>query len=59
MAKKKDSVKRFSKHLENEYVARQQCKQLILGDYENNFPIKNTEDPIQEKIKYWRKVLWK
>lgn len=49
--------KRFSKHLENEYVARQQCKQLVLGDYENNFPIKNTEDPIQEKINYWRNIL--
>ena len=49
--------KRFSKHLNNEYVARQQCKQLILNDYENNFPIKNTEDPIKEKINYWRNIL--
>lgn len=49
--------KRFSKHLNNEFVARQQCKQLVLNDYENNFPVKNTEDPIVEKINYWRKVL--
>lgn len=49
--------KRFKKHLNNEFVARQQCKQLILNDYENNFPIKNTEDPIVEKINYWRKIL--
>lgn len=49
--------KRFKKHLNNEYVARQQCKQLILNDYENNFPIKNTEDPRIEKINYWRKIL--
>lgn len=49
--------KRFINHLNNEYVARQQCKQLVLNDYENNFPIKNEEDPIQQKIKYWREVL--
>lgn len=49
--------KRFAKHLDNEYVYRQQCKQLILNDYENNFPVQNTEDPIKEKIKYWLEVL--
>lgn len=49
--------KRFSKHLDNEYVYKQQCKQLVLGDYENNFPVKNIDDPIVEKIKYWRNVL--
>lgn len=55
--KKKIFVKRFKKHLENEYVARQQCRQLILNDFENNLPVKNTEDPLKEKIDYWRKVL--
>lgn len=49
--------KRFSKHLDNEYVFKQQCKQLVLGDIENNFPIKNKEDPIKEKIEFWRRVL--
>lgn len=49
--------KRFAKHLNNEFVARQQCKQLILNDYENNFPIKNTADPRIEKINYWRSIL--
>lgn len=56
-SKKAIFQKRFKKHLNNEYVARQQCKQLILNDYENNFPIKNTEDPRIEKINYWRRVL--
>ena len=56
-SKKPIFEKRFKKHLDNEYVARQQCKQLILNDYENNFPIKNTEDPRIEKINYWRKIL--
>ncbi len=49
--------KRFAKHLNNEYVARQQCRQLVLNDYENNLPIKNTEDPIVERINYWREIL--
>lgn len=49
--------RRFAKHLDNEYVARQQCRQLALADYENNLPVKNTEDPIQEKIKFWDNVL--
>lgn len=49
--------KRFFKYLNNEYVAKQECKQLILNDYENNFPVKNKEDPIQEKIKYYMEVL--
>ena len=56
-SKKPIFEKRFKKHLNNEFVARQQCKQLILNDYENNFPIKNTEDPRIEKINYWRKIL--
>lgn len=49
--------RRFAKHLNNEYVARQQCRQLILNDYENNLPVKNTEDPIVERINYWNNIL--
>lgn len=49
--------KRFSKHLNNEFVARQQCRQLILNDYENNLPVKNTEDPVIEKVNQWMKIL--
>lgn len=56
-SKKPIFEKRFAKHLNNEYVARQQCKQLVLNDYENNFPVQNTEDPLTEKIKYWKEVL--
>lgn len=55
--KKRIFVKRFSRHLNNEYVARQQCRQLILNDYENNLPIKNQEDPRIETINKWRKIL--
>lgn len=56
-SKKNIFIKRFSKHLKNEFVARQQCRQLILNDYENNLPIKNTEDPFEEKLKYWIEIL--
>jgi len=55
--KKKIFIKRFSKHLENEFVARQQAKSLILNDYEGNFPIDNKEDPRIEKINYYKNVL--
>lgn len=55
--KKKIFVKRFSKQLNNNYVARQQCRQLILNDYENNLAIDNKPDPRIEKIKKWREIL--
>lgn len=49
--------RRFERHLNNNYVARQQCRQLVLNDYENNLPVDNREDPIIEKVKYWLEVL--
>lgn len=51
-------TKRFSKQLNNNYVARQQCKQLILNDYENNLPINNREDEREKKLNYWKGVLY-
>lgn len=50
-------VKRFNKQLNNSYVARQQCRQLILNDYENNLPVDNKPDPREETIKKWRALL--
>lgn len=59
--KKQIFEKRFAKHLQNEYVARQQCRQLILNDYENNLPVKNHEDPReirkQQTLEKWRNLL--
>lgn len=49
--------KRFSKQLNNEYVARQQCRQLLLNDYENCLPVDNKPDPREEKIKKWKELL--
>ncbi len=55
--KKQIFEKRFAKHLNNNYVARQQCRQLILNDYENNLPVDNKPDPREETIKKWRELL--
>lgn len=49
--------KRFAKQLNNEYVARQQCRQVVLNDYENNLHIDNKPDPREEKINKWREIL--
>ena len=49
--------KRFSRQLNNNYVARQQCRQLVLNDYENDLPIKNIEDPRIKTIEKWRNIL--
>lgn len=49
--------KRFARHLENEYVARQQVRQLLLNDTENNVPVKNRPDPRDELIAYYKEVL--
>lgn len=56
-SKKPIFVKRYAKHLNNEYVARQQCRQLILNDYENNLPVDNKLDPREALINYYKSVL--
>jgi len=50
-------VKRFSRHLDNEWVARQQCRQLILCDVENNIPVENKPDPRERLIEYYMENL--
>ena len=49
-------VKRFAKQLVNNYVCRQQCRQMILGDYENNLPVVNIEDPRDLKIQLYKEI---
>lgn len=49
--------KRFARHLDNAYVARQQCRQLVLNDYENNLPVDSKPDPREATIKKWRELL--
>lgn len=50
-------VKRFNRQLNNSYVARQQCRQLVLNDYENNLPVDNKPDPREATIEKWRRLL--
>lgn len=49
--------KRFARQFENEYVARQQVRQLLANDYEGNYPIQNKPDPREEKLAYYLEVL--
>jgi len=50
-------VRRFSRHLDNEHVARQQCRQLICGDIENNLAIRSEPDPRDALIDLYDEVL--
>lgn len=50
-------IKRFNRQLDNRYVARQQCRQLVLNDYENNLPVDNRPDPREATIQKWRELL--
>ena len=56
-SKKNIFTKRYERQLDNDYVARQQCRQLILNDYENNLPVDNKPDPRVETLKKWRELL--
>lgn len=49
--------KRFARQQNNSYVARQQCRQLLLNDYENNLPIDDKPDPRMERLEMWRAIL--
>jgi predicted phosphoadenosine phosphosulfate sulfurtransferase len=49
--------RRFARQRTNEYVARQQCRQLILNDYENNLTIDDAPDPREALIRYYDEVL--
>lgn len=48
---------RFAKHLPNEYVARQQCRQLVMGDIENLLLVDNKPDPRDVLIALYEEVL--
>lgn len=49
--------RRFANHLDNEYVARQQVRQLVLNDFENNLPVNNQPDPREQWIAYYKENL--
>ena len=49
--------RRFARHLDNEYVARQQCRQLLLNDYEGNVAVDSKPDPRDALIAYYEEIL--
>lgn len=49
--------RRFQRHLDNDFVARQQCRQLVLNDYENNLPVDNKPDPRDALVAYYMENL--
>ena len=55
--KKKIFEQRFHSQKNNNFVARQQCKQLILNDYENNLPVISTDDPRERTKEKWKNLL--
>lgn len=48
---------RFARQKDNEFVARQQVRQLLCNDYENNLPVKNEDDPHEALVRYYDEVL--
>jgi len=56
-AKRPIFERRFAAHLANEFTARQQVRQLVLNDYENNLPVENREDPREALVRYYEEVL--
>jgi len=48
-------VKRFADQPKDEYTFRQQCKQLLINDWENNISI--TKKPKNDKLERWRAIL--
>lgn len=49
--------RRFARQRDNEYVARQQVRQLILDDFENNLAVHDGDDPREALLRYYDEVL--
>lgn len=49
--------RRFARQRNNEYVARQQVRQLVLGDFENNLAVHDADDPREALVRYYDEVL--
>ena len=53
---KEKMTNRFKNYDETEYIYKQQCKQVLLFDWENNIPVKKQKEK-ESKISEWRKIL--
>lgn len=49
-------LKRFAEQPQDEYVYRQQCRQLLINDWENNIGVSRKADP-KDKLAKWRAIL--
>jgi predicted phosphoadenosine phosphosulfate sulfurtransferase len=49
-------VRRFDKQSQDEYIFRQQCKQLLISDWEGNLPVVKEPDK-EDKFARWRNIL--
>jgi predicted phosphoadenosine phosphosulfate sulfurtransferase len=49
-------LRRFAKQEATEHVFRQQCKQLLINDWESNIPVVKKADPT-DKLARWREIL--
>ena len=49
-------IKRFANQDQTEYVYRQQCKQLLINDWESNIPVVKKIDHT-DKLAKWKKIL--
>lgn len=56
-ARKERFAKRFAKQPDNESVHRQQCKQLLINDYEQNISIQKPKQDKKAKLEEWKKIL--
>lgn len=55
--KKERFRKRFAKQAKNESVYKQQCKQILLNDWENSMPVVNKQKKVKKTIDKWRELL--
>lgn len=56
LKRKEKFINRFDKQEKNERVYRQQVKQILLNDWENNLPVNNKTD-YEDKLRKWRDIL--
>ncbi|MFW5760205.1 MAG: phosphoadenosine phosphosulfate reductase family protein [Cyclobacteriaceae bacterium] len=54
---KQKFIDRFAKQPKKENIYKQQVKQLLLNDWENNIPVQDKTEETEKRLEYWRTVL--
>lgn len=58
ISKKERFIKRFENQPKEEYIYKQQCKQLLLNDWENNLGVKKRNKTKKKRnLKKWKEIL--